>query len=327
MELSIIIPCLNDWDVLKRNLPRILYGIPEEGAEVIIIDDGSFNHLPDQLDPRVKIIRHEVTKGVGLSFNQGVEVAESCNIVLMGCDVIPQYGWYDRILQELNGGPPTIYCSVSSAFGEEVEPFSPSRIRRYGAKLLYTVTDEDLPDDRGRTDPHPYAKILQTKWNYTAPTTEEFSEIECVLGAFYWMKKVDFQKIHGFNGHQRWGSLEPLLSIKAKAHGIDLIIDKNLETAHYYDRKIHRPVRADYIFYNMLFMAYTMFSDAIRDDLVDFLLYDDAGAKRGRLNVNQALKIIERHHGLVKAERDYNNRHFKHGLIKNWDKFNNNELW
>jgi glycosyltransferase involved in cell wall biosynthesis len=320
MELSIIMPYLDDLDVLQVTMPRLLEGMPKEGAELIIVDDGSFTDLYVQ-DPRVKIIRHQTTKGVGLSFNHGVEMAQSCNIVLMGCDVIPQKGWYKTVVQDLNGGPPTIYCSVSSEFSDEVEPFSSSRTSRYGANLLYTVTDEDLPDDRKKKDIHPYAKILQTKWNYDSAGGERFMDIQCLLGAFYWMKKEDFQKIHGFNGHQRWGSLEPMISIKARAHGMDLVLDKSLEAAHFYDREIHRPVRADYIYYNMLFIASTMFSDALRDDLLDFLLYDTAGTRRGRLNVNQAIKIIKRNYGLVQAERDYNNRHFKNGLIKNFDKF------
>lgn len=328
MDLSIIMPYLNDSHVLSMTLPRILEGMPEEGAELIIVDDGSFEPLTfPWLHPRVKVIRHETTKGVGLSFNQGVEMAKSCNIVLMGCDVIPQEGWYDTVIQDLNGSTPTIYCSVSSGFSEGIEPFSALRTRRYGANLLYTVTDKDLPDDRKKNDPHPYAKILQTKWIYDFTMGERFTDIQSLLGAFYWMKKEDFQKIHGFNGHSRWGSLEPMISIKARSHGMNLVIDKSLEAAHYYDRKIYRPVRADHIYYNMLFLASTMFSDALRDELLDFLLYDAAGTKRGRLNVNQAIKIIERNHGVVQAERDYNNRHFEHGLIKNWDKFNNNELW
>ena len=100
MELSVIMTYLDDREVLGMTLPRILEGMPEEGAELIIVDDGSFVQIQPILDPRyfvgeeprVKVIRHQTTKGVGPSFNQGVEMAQSCNIVLILS--IKGYVWF-----------------------------------------------------------------------------------------------------------------------------------------------------------------------------------------------------------------------------------------
>jgi hypothetical protein len=250
-------------------------------------------------------------------------LAKAAKVVLMGADVIPQEGWYNRVVLTLSESTSTIYNCVSSGFSDGVKPFSPSRSRRYGANLLYLVTKQDIPTSSPLQEDPKFSKILQAKWRYKPPTTEEFSAIECLLGAFYWMHKSDFQKIHGWNGHRMWGSLEPMLSIKARAHGMSLIVDCMLDAAHYYGREIHhRPIRMDLQYYNMLFMAHTMFSDALRDELVEYLRYGGREEKIEKLNVNQARVMIKRNHGLVQKERDYNNRHFKHGLINNWDKFN-----
>lgn len=324
MNLSVIMPYLNDQETLALTLPRILSGMPLGESELIIVNDGSYEKL-EVKDPRVTVINLKKNSGVGLAFNQGVEIAKSCNIVLMGCDVIPQDGWYERVLEDLDGSFGTIYNCVSSGFSEEREPFSGLSTRRYGAFLLFTVSKHDLPTNSGLQDDPKFSKILQAKWNYEEPDKGEvFTEIGCLLGAFYWMKKKEYQRINGWNGHRKWGSLEPMLSIKARAHGMRLVVDKKLEAAHYYGRGIQRPTRMDLQFYNQLFMAHTMFSDALREELIDHLRYGGRREKIEKLNVNQARVMIKRDHGLVQRERDYNNHHFKHGLIKNWDNFLNN---
>ena len=323
MKVSVIIPCMNDFDTLSTILPYVLNGItsPEHG-EVIIIDNGS--DVPIQLpeDPRIRLIRKQCNIGVGGAFNLGVELSKAAKIVIMGGDVIPQEGWFDRVVSTLDDSTSTIYNCVSSGFSDERDPFSPSRTRRYGANLLYLVTKHDLPSNSPLQEDPKFSNILQAKWCYQPLSTDEFWPIKCLLGAFYWMHKSDYEKVHGWNGHRMWGSLEPMFSIKARAHGIKLLVDTKLEAAHYYGREIHRPSREDLRFHNMLFMAHTMFSDALRNELIEYLRYGGRREKVEKLNVNQAMLMIKRTHGLIQDERDYNNRHFKHGLIKNWDKFN-----
>ena len=322
MKLSVIIPYMNDLDVLQVILPALLKECKLGECEVIIIDNGSYLQLVYP-DDRVRIVRKQSNIGVGGAFNQGVELAKADKIVIMGSDVIPQDGWFDRVISTLDNSTATIYNCVSSGFNDLKEPFGPSRIMRYGANLLYLVTKDDLPANSVLQNDPKYSNILQAKWRYQPPSTDEFLPVECLLGAFYWMHKSDYEKIHGWNGHRMWGSLEPMFSIKARAHGIKLLVDTKLEAAHHYGRApVDRPSREDLRFYNMLFMAHTMFSDALRDELIEHLRYGGREEKLEKLNVNVARLMIKRAHGLVQVERDYNNRHFKHGLIKNWNKFN-----
>jgi glycosyltransferase involved in cell wall biosynthesis len=322
MKLSVIIPYMNDDHALGMVLPHLLKGRDPDECEIIIIDNGSFKPL--KLDhPNVRVIRNRRNAGVGGAFNQGVEMAKAAEIVLMGCDTIPQEGWYDRVLETLSKSTSTIYNCVSSGFTDTTPPFSPSRTRRYGAFLLYMVTKQDLPTSSPLQKDPKFSKILQAKWNFKEQDKRKtYVEVGCLLGAFYWMHKEDYLKLNGWNGHQMWGSLEPFLSIKARAHGMKIVVDKKLDSAHYYGRSIQRPGRLDLQFYNMLFMAHTMFSDALREELIEHLRYGGRDEKVEKLNVNQARVMIKRNHGLVQAERDYNNHYFQNGLINNWDKFN-----
>jgi len=323
MKISIIIPYLNDFSVLMMVLPHLLREVPAGEGEIIIIDNGSFDSLYLPPDPRIRIIRNRRNIGVGGAFNQGVEKSRAEYIVLMGCDVIPQRGWWKRILETLDDNTNTIFNCVSSGFNDKSKPFSGKSVKRYGAHVLFKVTKQDLPSHSPLQEDPKFSKILQAKWNYL-PTTEEFSEVRCLLGAFYWMHKSDYVKLRGWNLHKMWGSLEGMLSIKARAHGMKLIVDRGLEAAHYYGRAIDRPTRMDLQYYNMLLIAHTMFSDALRDELVAYLRYGDREEKIEKLNVNQARVMIKRNSGAIQLERDYNNRHFVHGLIKNWDNFEKN---
>lgn len=313
MKVSVIIPCLNDAEILKQILPTVLVELPEKYGEVIVIDNGSAEPVELPEDPRVRVIRNQINVGVGGAFNQGAELAKGSKLVLMGADVIPGDGWFDRVLETMKGNSDAIFCAVS------VNP--QKKIKRYGANILYKMSTADLPDNSPNKDNPKFYRILQAKWNDDKPE-DYIATIECLLGAFYWMSKAKFKKIHGWNGHRMWGSLEPFLSLKARAHGMCLALDQGLEAIHTFGRPVTRPKRADLQFFNMLFMAHTMFSDALRDELVDYLLYGDGDEKLGRLNVNQAMHLLKRVSGLVAKERQYNNKHFKHGLISNWEKFN-----
>ena len=107
----------------------------------------------------------------------------------------------------------------------------------------------------------------------------------------------------------------------ARRHGIKLVVDKNLEVAHYFSRSIVRASRPDYQNFNMLWMAHTMFSDSLRDELIEHLRYGGREEKIEKLNFNRAALIIKRMGGAVQKERDYNNYHFIHGLIKNFERW------
>lgn len=321
MKVSVIIPFLNDHEALQRTLRHLMPDVPGGHGEVIIIDNGSYEPLKLKESPRLRVIRNRINVGVGGAFNQGVELSKADTIVLMGCDTIPQEGWFDRVLETIKGNENTIFNCVSSGFTGQQRPHRKSSRRRHGAHILFKVQKDDLPERSKLRDLPTFSHILQAKWNYGQPETE-FTPVKCLLGAFYWMNKKQYQRLHGWNGHRMWGSLEPFLSLKARAHGMHIMVDAGLEAAHYYGRDPIRPVRHDLQFFNMLFMAHTMFTEALRNDLIEYLRYGDREEKIEKLNVNQARVMIKRQMGLVLAERDYNNKHFKHGLIANWEQFN-----
>jgi glycosyltransferase involved in cell wall biosynthesis len=77
-EVSVIIPTRDRWPLLSTALWGAL---AQEGVEheVIVVDDGSRDETPDRLgvvgDPRLKVLRHESSRGVAAARNTGIAEA------------------------------------------------------------------------------------------------------------------------------------------------------------------------------------------------------------------------------------------------------------
>jgi glycosyltransferase involved in cell wall biosynthesis len=79
LDVSVIIPTRSRWARLSRAaLPSAL---GQEGVrhEVIVVDDGSADETPERLaaldDPRLRVVRHEVSQGVARARNGGIAAA------------------------------------------------------------------------------------------------------------------------------------------------------------------------------------------------------------------------------------------------------------
>jgi glycosyltransferase involved in cell wall biosynthesis len=89
-EVSVVIPTRNRWHLLAAAaLPSALaqVGVP---LEVIVVDDGSTDETPARLaallDPRVRHLRHESSRGVAAARNAGIEAARGEWVALLDDD-------------------------------------------------------------------------------------------------------------------------------------------------------------------------------------------------------------------------------------------------
>ena len=78
-EASIVIPTHNRWQLLRTNaLPSALEQEDVE-LEVIVVDDGSSDETREELgaivDARLRVIRHETSRGVAAARNAGIAAA------------------------------------------------------------------------------------------------------------------------------------------------------------------------------------------------------------------------------------------------------------
>jgi glycosyltransferase involved in cell wall biosynthesis len=77
-EATVVIPTHNRWRLLARTLESAL-GQNGVELEVIVVDDGSTDETPQQLgevaDERVRVIRHESSRGVAAARNAAIQQA------------------------------------------------------------------------------------------------------------------------------------------------------------------------------------------------------------------------------------------------------------
>jgi glycosyltransferase involved in cell wall biosynthesis len=79
-EITVVIPTRNRWPMLRRALDGA-FGQEGVDAEIIAIDDGSVDETPQRLseidEPRLRVVRHEVSRDVARARNRGIQEASA----------------------------------------------------------------------------------------------------------------------------------------------------------------------------------------------------------------------------------------------------------
>jgi glycosyltransferase involved in cell wall biosynthesis len=281
MKISIIIPFKNEWDELSGVLEHLIRTGVEDYSlmEIIVVNDGSvwgsgkFRPIDGIDHPSVRVLNFPRSMGVGASFDRGVENSTSDIIVLQGCDVFAHEGWYRKVIEAVTNNPNTLGCATCVGLNPtRMSLDDPKNFRRYGADLLFYVTEEDLPKESALRDRKGgYTALFKAKW-LDGKQSDEPYEIPCLLGAFYFTSRAYYNALGGFDtvkgnkyqGHAHWGSLEPYISLKSWFVGGGCILYPSIEAGHVFSRiNVHNRLSkggrgADWIWWNMLFILETM---------------------------------------------------------------------
>src|SRR4051794_8263718 len=98
-EVTVVIPNRDGWDLLPTTLTSAL---KQEDAqlEVVVVDDGSVDGtvagLAEWRDPRVRMCRHETSRGIAAARNTGIDQARGEWIAFLDHDDL----WAPRKLRE-----------------------------------------------------------------------------------------------------------------------------------------------------------------------------------------------------------------------------------
>jgi glycosyltransferase involved in cell wall biosynthesis len=78
-SVSVVIPTRDRWELLSRSALRSALDQEDLDHEVIVVDDGSTDGTAERLaeldEPRLRVVRHETSKGVAQARNTGVAAA------------------------------------------------------------------------------------------------------------------------------------------------------------------------------------------------------------------------------------------------------------
>ncbi len=180
MKVIIQIPCLNE----EKTLPLVLKSIPKripgvDRVEVLIIDDGSTDRtvaVARKLGVK-HIVRHSQNRGLGKSFQHGVERA-----LELGADIVvntdgdnqyPQQRIPDLVRPIMRGAADIVIADRQTHL---IEHFSPAKklLQRLGSQIVNIAAGTDLPDAASGFRAYSRQALLElniiTSFSYTMET-------------------------------------------------------------------------------------------------------------------------------------------------------------
>lgn len=104
-KFSILAPCFNHEKYIKYFMQSIL-GQSFENFELIIVDDCSSDNSIKEIekfqDSRIKLIKHEINKGINAALNTAFEKSSGDYIVFMASDDMLEFDTLEKIYQIFN---------------------------------------------------------------------------------------------------------------------------------------------------------------------------------------------------------------------------------
>jgi glycosyltransferase involved in cell wall biosynthesis len=295
IPLSVVIPVVNDNEELNLTIKSIRETSPQN-VEIIVVDD--FSDVPVKIeDSTVKLIRREERIGAGNSKHVGVEVAKSKHILIIDSHMRFVLGWFEEAMKLVPNSPKTLWCTVCLGLNESNMDCSKAKGSYYGADLILYEPEKK--------------RVFQGVWTNRKPG--ENYEVSCVMGACYFVHKDYFLSIGGTKDHKKWGSLEPLLSLKYWLSGGEVRVMTNAKIGHKFREKSPYLPDIKCIEYNKIRPLKTF----LPDDLYNCLL-DKIPASKSK---TEALQMIETDkHEIEKDKQTYRNM-FVHDIYWFMNKF------
>ncbi len=232
---SIVIPTLNEGNMLAMTVENILEVTTYPHIEVLVVDDGSTDGSCDvyrETDKPVKVITGDHL-GIPRARNLGAEHALGEYVLFIDAHCTVSPNWIDRFIQAL----------------------SPIDVAIVGP--TFTRLNE--------TDPRGCGNIwinhrLESAWLEPLEIEHPY-EVPITPGGCQAFRKKTFQVLGGFDaGFTRWGYQDEEICLRAWLYGYRVLVDPKVVVAHYFRNKAGYEVADQDVLLNFLRMIHLHFS-------------------------------------------------------------------
>ena len=232
---SIVVPTLNEGDMLAMTVENILEVTTYPRIEVLVIDDGSTDGSCDayrETDKPVKVITGDHL-GIPRARNLGADHAQGEYVLFIDAHCTVSPNWIDRFIQALAAPDVAI---VGPTF---------TRLHESDPRGCGNVWINDRLESA-------WLEPLEIEHPYEVPITP---------GGCQAFRKKTFQALGGFDaGFTRWGYQDEEICLRAWLHGYRVLVDPKVVVAHYFRNKAGYQVADQDVLFNFLRMVHLHFS-------------------------------------------------------------------
>jgi glycosyltransferase involved in cell wall biosynthesis len=206
---SIVIPTLNEGDLLAMTVENILKVTAYPDIEVIVVDDGSTDGSCDAYRETAKPVRVITANHLGIprARNLGAEYARGRYVLFLDAHCTVSENWIDRFIAALGA--------------RDVAIVGP------------TFTRLHEPEPRGCGNVWINHR-LESAWLEPLPTDKPY-EVPITPGGCQAFRIETFREIGGFEtGFSRWGYQDEEICLRAWLRGYRVLVDPEITVAHYF---------------------------------------------------------------------------------------------
>jgi GT2 family glycosyltransferase len=290
--VSVVIPSLNEGDLLRHTVQAIAASLPKDG-EIIVVDDGSSDGSADFLSTpmdQVTLLRPQHRLGSAGARNFGAAHASGRILAFSDAHVAPQRDWATKLLVPLeNPDVGAVMPAMRSLrYPEDYGPDGGESAQTRGYGMRWTDAGLGVAWlGRQRSGPYP---------------------VPLLGAAFLAMRRNLFAAVGGFDpGLEIWGAEDAELSLRLWTLGFECLVVPGVEAAHKF-RSAH-PYRVPWesVLYNKLRLASIHFSPARAGRVIDRLSANAAyPAASDKLAASDAAALGER----LRSSRRYDDDWF-----------------
>lgn len=233
--VSLIFPAKNEGNNVKSTLESAMKVKTTYPIEMIVVDDGSEDGSCDFIESstgngQIKLVR---TEGIGLprAKNLGAEHASGTYLIFCDAHLFFEDHWIDWLIEPIEQGK-------ADGTTPGIAPTNNPEVAGYGQTLNHE---------------------LAVQWNGWKQNPFQTAVLP---GGCYAVSKQVFQDIGGFDqGFQVWGYEDVEISIKMWLFGYKCYAQPKVKILHLFRTAHPYRVTYDHVYYNMLRMAYSHFSE------------------------------------------------------------------